>query len=91
MASIVSHEFYCIHCGNKGIPLPRKLGQFREKGHYKNIYCINCKNTTRHTELYSELDVNRFKEDFKKGVYIEDAKNDNFTCRSSWVWENNLR
>mgnify|MGYP006988906832 CR=1 FL=1 len=33
-------DFYCTHCGNKGIPIIRPAGQERESGHLKKIFCF---------------------------------------------------
>ena len=90
MAKYVTHDFYCIHCGNKGLPISRKVGQLREKGHYKNLYCIHCKDYTRHLEIYNDFEEKEFKENFIKGEYINDATNDKASCGMSSVWKNFL-
>lgn len=87
----IIHDFYCIHCGNKGIMLPRKSGKLREKGHYKNLYCIHCKDYKRHLELHNDFEVNEFKDNFVKGVYADDAKNDKTSCGMSSIWKEYLR
>ena len=43
-------DFYCVHCGNKGIPIMRKAGHGREAGHLKKIYCLYCKQERNHVE-----------------------------------------
>jgi hypothetical protein len=48
--TIVTSDFYCINCGNKGIPIARKRGAEREAGHLKKIYCIKCKESWNHVE-----------------------------------------
>ena len=40
--STIVHEFYCTQCGERGIPVHRKYGQFREVGHLKKLYCKAC-------------------------------------------------
>ena len=59
MAKLISHDFYCIHCGNKGINVMRNDGQMRKKGHLKNLYCIHCRKFTRHYEVYDSEDINK--------------------------------
>ena len=87
MAKQTIHEFCCIHCGKSGIPISRQIGKLRAKGHYKHLYCIYCKNTTRHLELYNDYEIKEFKENFAKGVYVEDAKNDLLDGGVSSVWK----
>lgn len=43
-------DFYCTICGEK-ITLPRQQSSQREKFHIKDIYCIRCKNSTKHLEV----------------------------------------
>lgn len=43
-------EFYCVECGNKGIPIIRKKGKEREAGHLKRIYCLKCGREWNHVE-----------------------------------------
>lgn len=40
--STIVHEFYCTQCGEHGISVHRKYGQFREVGHLKKLYCLTC-------------------------------------------------
>lgn len=47
----IVHNFICLECGKKGIPVPRKEHRLREKGHIKNLYCIYCKKETQHIEV----------------------------------------
>lgn len=42
-------NFHCNECGHV-IPLPRDRGQIREYNHIKDIHCIRCDKTTKHTE-----------------------------------------
>ena len=36
-------DFYCTHCGNFVMTLPRPLGHQRAGGHLKNLYCPHCR------------------------------------------------
>lgn len=74
MASYSSSRFFCLNCGKEGIPLLRKRGQERKSFHRKKIYCYHCQNTINHIECRSDEDVKKFKEDFEKGVYVNEAK-----------------
>lgn len=59
-------DFYCVECGFKGIPLPRKKGQERGSGHLKNIFCLNCRKETNHCEIVNENGSAYSYEDFLK-------------------------
>ena len=49
--NMVRSDFFCMECGNKGIPLPRSQSRQREYGHIKDLYCCKCKKITKHREL----------------------------------------
>lgn len=74
MAQHEEHSFYCIKCGNKGIPLMRKSGFRRERFHRKKLYCPHCKMEVNHVECQTFNDVEEFLENFKNGVYIDEAE-----------------
>lgn len=68
------HSFYCLNCGNKGIPLMRKQGFKHSKFHRKKLYCPFCKNEVNHIECKSADEVYEFKTNFENGVYKDEAK-----------------
>lgn len=68
------HSFYCIKCGNKGIPLMRKQGFQHERMHRKKLYCPFCKLEINHVECKTLEDIEEFKENFVNGVYIDEAQ-----------------
>lgn len=86
MAYYDSSRFFCLYCGEEGIPLPRKRGQQRKSFHRKKIYCIHCHNTVNHIECRSDEDVLNFKEDFKDGVYENEAKESLAFIRNTGEW-----
>lgn len=63
------HSFFCIKCGNKGIPLSRKQGHQHERFHKKKLWCVHCREEVNHIECKTFDEVETFKENFKKGVY----------------------
>lgn len=67
--SSIVHEFYCTQCGERGIPVYRKYGQFRKVGHLKKLYCLSCGKETNHAECISasKYDSNMFFEEYKSG------------------------
>lgn len=68
------HSFYCIKCGNKGIPLMRRQSFQHEKMHRKKLYCLHCKEEVNHIECKTLEDVETFKINFENGVYINEAE-----------------
>ena len=69
-----THDFYCMSCGNKGIPLSRNVGFQHSKFHRKKLYCVFCKREVNHVECRNQMEVNKFKEDFSKGLFAEEAE-----------------
>lgn len=71
-----SHDFYCINCGSKGIPLVRPGNKKKGSGHRKNMYCYHCQHTVNHIECRTPEEVEQFKIDFSEGKYKEEAENE---------------
>lgn len=71
-----SHDFYCINCGQKNIPLLRSGSQLKGKYHRKNMYCYHCKHTVNHIECRNAEEVNAFLNDYKNGVFKEEANSE---------------
>ena len=71
---MIVHDFYCVKCGNKGIPISRRANKFSSKMHLKELWCVHCKDTINHVECTSEEDVERFKRRFQEGYYIGKEK-----------------
>lgn len=68
------HSFYCINCGNKGIPLMRKQG-FKHGGmHRKKLYCVTCRQEVNHVECKTADEIDEFRHNFKNGVYKNEAE-----------------
>ena len=73
-ASVNLHDFYCINCGNRGLPILRKTSHQHSAMHYKKLYCLTCKTEVNHVECKSAYDVEIFKMNYEKGVYKNDAE-----------------
>lgn len=71
----IEHLFYCTQCGKKGIPIAWKKGKYREPGHLKKLYCLNCKIQINHVECveYSDYDSEMFKKEFMSGNFQKDG------------------
>lgn len=67
-------EFWCIRCGNRGIPIMREKGSIRSKGHRKALYCVRCRMVLNHIETRSGEEAQRFREEFAAGKYAEEAE-----------------
>lgn len=72
--NMVSHDFYCMNCGKKAIPLARPHSLQRGKFHRKKLYCPWCKNVVNHIEIKNNTEKEEFLDNFQKGVYIDEAK-----------------
>lgn len=83
--NMVSHDFYCINCGKKGIPLARKRGHQHSSFHRKKLYCIYCQKEVNMVECKNEFEVQEFLENFKNGVYEDEAKKSIHYCGDSWI------
>ena len=68
------HRFFCIKCGNEGIPLSRRQGHKHEKFHRKKLYCTHCKQEINHIECKNDEEVYDFRLDFGEGAFINEAK-----------------
>ena len=87
MPAYTEHNFYCMKCGNKGIPLSRKKGHQHQKHHRKKLYCITCKEEVNHIECKNLTDVQEFKQNFAKGVYLQEAEESvQFVQQEKGVW-----
>lgn len=77
------HSFYCINCGNKGIPLMRNQG-FKHQGmHRKKLYCVFCKQEINHVECKTLDEIEEFRINFENGVYKNEAEESIYACRNS--------
>ena len=68
------HDFYCIKCGHKGIPLSRKQGYQHGRFHRKKLFCLYCQQEVNHIECKNDEDVAEFKRNFENGVYKDEAE-----------------
>lgn len=78
---IETHDFYCMLCGKKGIPITRKRSLLKEPFHKKKLYCLNCKTEVNHIECKTSTEVKEFKKNFNKGVYKEEALSSVIHCQ----------
>ena len=67
------HTFYCVNCGQKGIPIARSLSLQKGEGHRKRMYCYHCKHTVNHVECRDYDEEQQFISDFTAGKYLKEA------------------
>lgn len=69
-------DFYCVRCGNKGIPIARKVGSQREAGHLKKLYCPHCKEEVNHAEVrpFGNYNYEDFLMEFELGRFVDDLR-----------------
>lgn len=68
-----THDFYCLNCGRKSIPIVRSTGRLREKKHRKVLYCPWCQRDVNHIECRTPREVEIFNQRFKNGEFAEEA------------------
>lgn len=85
MAKYEEHAFYCLACGKSGIPLRRKVGFQHGALHRKKLYCPWCKTEVNCIEIRNSFEKEKFLEDFKNGVYKDEAENSLSYVRSAGV------
>lgn len=83
MAKYEEHTFYCLLCGRPGIPLRRKKGFQHGAYHRKKLYCPYCKVEVNHMEIRNFMEKEKFLEDFKNGVYKDEAEESLAACGGS--------
>ena len=73
---ITTSEFYCTKCGNRGIPIARRIGKQREAGHLKKLYCLNCQQEWNFVEMrpFGDYDYNDFLTEFNYGNFNEEGQ-----------------
>ena len=72
--SYETHDFYCIRCGKKTLPLARKVNHKHSKHHRKKLWCPTCKMEINCVECRSDTEVAEFLENFKNGVYQKELE-----------------
>lgn len=68
-----THDFYCLNCGHKAIPIMRNSGYDHERCHRKKLYCPFCRLTCNAIEIKTYEEKEWFLEEFKKGTFQEEA------------------
>jgi hypothetical protein len=73
MARFETHDFYCLQCANKTIPVVRKLAKKREKFHRKKLWCPTCRLETNCIEITNYEEKEIFMEAYANGEYRNEA------------------
>ena len=86
MPKFEMHDFYCLQCANKTIPVARKLSQKREKFHRKKLWCPTCKVEINCIEITTQEEKEKFMEAYENGEYQKEAEESLYNVRNSWQW-----
>lgn len=73
----IMSEFYCTQCGNRGIPVHRRKGKFREAGHLKKLFCLYCGKEQNHVEIrpmIGEYTYEDFRIEFENGNFTPEGQ-----------------
>ena len=81
-----AHHFFCIQCGQEGIPIYRNQGYKHERFHRKKLYCPHCKIEINHIECQDDEDIYEFKDAFEKGEFKNEVEESLAFIRSSGQW-----
>lgn len=81
--SYEEHSFFCLACGQRGIPIQRKQGFKHKDNHRKKLYCIHCKQEVNHIECKTFEDIEEFYKNFENGVYKDEGQNSLSFIRSA--------
>lgn len=68
------HDFFCLKCGKKGLPVHRRQGHQHGKYHRKKLYCFYCKEEVNHMECRNQAEIDEFKDAFERGEFIDEAE-----------------
>lgn len=74
MAKYIESQFYCINCGERGLDCLRKIGKKKGAAHRKKMYCPSCRQIVNHYEVHTKEEAEEFKQRYKNGDFIEEAK-----------------
>ena len=72
---MTTSEFYCTKCGERGIPIARRIGKQREAGHLKKLYCLNCKEAWNFVEVrpFGDYTYENFLTEFRYGNFDKEG------------------
>jgi hypothetical protein len=86
MAKYEMHDFYCLACGHKTLPVHRKQGKMHGAFHRKRLWCYHCKQEINCVEVRNDEEKEIFMEAFNNGEYQEEAAESLCACRPSCCW-----
>lgn len=75
------HDFFCLKCGKKGLPVHRRQGHQHGKYHRKKLYCFYCKEEVNHMECRNQAEIDEFKAAFERGEFVTEALESLVHCR----------
>ena len=68
-------DFYCTRCGLKNMPIFRTVGQGREAGHLKKLFCLHCQKEVNMAEIppQSKYTLDDFWIEYEYGNFDENG------------------
>lgn len=79
------NDFYCLKCGQRSYSLPRPTSRQRKDGHFKKLYCPNCKIQVNHIEIKNQEQSKEFMAAFLAGSYYEAAAASELYCNKQVI------
>ena len=86
MPKFETHDFYCLKCANKTIPVARKLAKKREKFHRKKLWCPHCKMEINCVEITNQEEKEHFMEAYNNGDFRQEAEDSIYCIRHTGIW-----
>ena len=77
-----THDFYCLQCANKTLPVLRSFAKQKEKFHRKKLWCPHCKTEINCVEITTMEEKEIFMEAYNNGEFREEAENSLIAVRS---------
>ena len=78
-----THDFYCLRCANKTLPVLRSHAKKKEKFHRKKLWCPHCRMEINCVEITTLEEKEIFMEEFANGAYKQEAEDSILTLRNS--------
>ena len=79
-----THDFYCLRCANKTLPVLRSHAKMKEQFHRKKLWCTHCQMEINCIEITTLEEKEIFMEEFANGIYQQEAEDSISHVGNSW-------